>query len=440
MSSRTRSIERPTRSRQSKKSRNALLGATFGFFTDMYDIYLPVIALAPAMVYFEPAGASIQETAIFAGLIFTASIIGRPLGSLIFGPIGDRYGRRKTTLIAAAGAAICTGSMCFMPGYETLGMLSIVLLIALRLLDGVFLGGEYSAANPLAMEHAPAERRGMYGALINVGFPLSLVFITLVTMSTLALFPAGDVTASYSMWGWRIPFFIGFILTSALFFLYLRAVPESDLWAKKKDGSAGMRNLFTREVVRVFLLACVTMTGVWFTMNGSIGVFATHFKGLGVETSTVNSIMLTAAVISAVLFPAIGHLSQILGRRRIILLIGLVILTFGAGGSLVSVASLGAPMMSVCAVITIVSGFSIWATVTAYLIELFPTRLRSTGYGVAYSLPSIIPAFYAYYMVWLSDLIPFKYTPTIIIAVGAVLIILGSASIRDTRHVDLAEV
>jgi MFS family permease len=412
----------------------------FGFFTDMYDIYLPVVALAPAMVFFQPPGVTIEQTAIFSALIFTASIVGRPLGSLIFGPIGDRFGRRRTTLIAAGGAAICTGIMCFLPGYAQIGMASLVVLIALRLLDGIFLGGEYTAANPLAMEHAPTHRRGMYGALINVGFPLSLVFITLVTMATLAFFPQGEAAALYSVWGWRIPFFIGFILTSALFVLYLRAVPESDLWATETGTATGLRGLLTPSIARVFLFACVTMTGVWFSMNGSIGVFATHFKGLGIETSTVNAMMLTGAAVSALLFPFIGHLSQVAGRRVTIVAIGGILLAFGAGGSLLSVSMLGTAWMWIGAIISIVAGFSIWATVTAYLIELFPTSVRSTGYGVAYSLPSIIPAFYAYYMVWLGGLVPFKFTPAIIIGIGAVLIVVGAAATKDSRHTALAEI
>ncbi len=200
------------------KGRRALGAAIFGFFVDMYDVYLPVIVLAPAMVYFSATGTSGVDMAVFTLLIFVASIIGRPVGSLIFGPLGDTLGRRKTTLIAAAGSAVCTGIMAMLPGYSTLGIWALVILIALRLLDGVFLGGEYSAANPLAMEYTRRERRGIAGSMINMGYPLALATITVVTIVTMRIFPVGDATSAYAVWGWRIPFIIGFILCSSLFF------------------------------------------------------------------------------------------------------------------------------------------------------------------------------------------------------------------------------
>lgn len=434
--------ETPTAEQGSAKhGKNALFGAMFGFFADMYDIYLPVVALAPAMVYFQPEDSSTIDTAVFAALIFTASILGRPLGSLIFGPLGDRIGRRTTTLIAAGGSAVCTGIMCVMPGYAAIGIWALVMLVVLRLLDGVFLGGEYTAANPLAMEHAPKHRRGVYGSLINMGFPLSLAFITVVTMITLHFLPAGDAFSAYAVWGWRIPFVIGFILCLALFIAYLRAVPESELWATEdKPKGPIIGQLFAPGLRRVFLLACVTVTGLWFSMNGTVGVFAGHFQGLGVDTGTTNAIILVASTISAALFPVVGHLSQRLGRRRVILAIGTVILILGTGGMVLAVATVGTALMAVSAVLMLISGFLIWATITAFLIELFPTHIRATGYGIAYAIPSIVPAFYAYYMVWIDGVLPYEYTPAVIIALGGLLIVGGSASIRDARDKDLADI
>ncbi|MDJ1114910.1 MFS transporter [Microbacterium dauci] len=423
-----------------KNGRRALYGAMFGFYADMYDIYLPVVALAPAMVFFLPNASSAIDTALFAAAIFTASIIGRPLGSLIFGPLGDRVGRRKATLIAAAGSAVCTGIMCVMPGYAQIGMAALVMLVVLRLFDGIFLGGEYTAANPLAMEHAPARLRGVFGSLINMGFPLALVSITLLTMGTLVVFPQGDAESAYAVWGWRVPFFVGFILCSTLFVIYWKSVPESDLWASEQKADNVYRSLLSREMLPTLLLACVTVTGIWFSMNGTIGVFASHFRGLGVATEQVNATMLTAASIAAVLFPVVGYLSQRVGRRTVIIGIGALITVVSAGGFAVAIGNPSTPLMSVAAGAAIVCAFLIWATITAYLIELFPTRIRATGYGVAYALPSLIPAFYANYMVGLGGIMPFEYTPAVIVALGGVLIVVGAMFAKDRRSDNLATV
>ena len=426
--------------RTTPKGRRALYGAMFGFYADMYDIYLPVVALAPAMVFFLPNASSAIDTALFAAAIFTASIIGRPLGSLIFGPLGDRIGRRRATLIAAAGSAICTGIMCVMPGYAQIGMTALVLLVVLRLLDGVFLGGEYTAANPLAMEHAPKRLRGVFGSLINMGFPLSLVSITLLTMGTLAVFPQGDADSAYAVWGWRIPFVVGFILCTALFITYWRAVPESDLWASEKKADNVYRRLVSRQNLPTLLLACVTVMGLWFSMNGTIGVFTSHFRGLGVSTEQVNATMLTAACIAAVLFPVVGYLSQRLGRRTVIMAIGGLITVVSAGGLAIAIANPSTLLMSLAAGAAIVCAFIIWATITAYLIELFPTSIRATGYGVAYALPSLVPAFYANYMVSLGDVMPYAFTPVVIVAVGGILIVIGAFFAADRREADLADI
>lgn len=423
-----------------KDRKNAQYGAMFGFFVDMYDIFLPVVALAPAMVYFQPETATTVESAVFAALIFAASIVGRPLGSLIFGPLSDRIGRRKTTLIAAGGSAVCTGLMCIMPGYAQIGLAALVLLIILRLFDGAFIGGEYTAANPLAMEHAPKHRRGVYGSLINMGFPLSLAFITLVTIITLQFFPAGTADSPYAEWGWRIPFFIGFILCSSLFFVYLRSVPESDMWESGKKQGNEYRQLLSGSIRRVFLLACVTITGLWLSMNGTISIFSNHFQGLGVSTSLVNTTILAAALISAALFPVIGYLSQKIGRRNIILIIGALILVVGSLSTAAAVSLAETMWVSVFGAVALITGFTIWATITAFLIELFPTHIRATGYGVTYALPSIIPAFYAYYMVWLGGVMPYEYTPAVITALGGLFIVVGAAFIQDARHKELSDI
>jgi MFS family permease len=126
----------------------ALRAAFIGFFVDMFDVYLPVVALGPAMSYFQPASLSPALKSTLFYTVFALSLVGRPVGATLFGHYGDKIGRRRVTIISMGGFALATLLIGLLPGYETWGMSSIVILTLLRFLDGIFLGGEYTAPIP----------------------------------------------------------------------------------------------------------------------------------------------------------------------------------------------------------------------------------------------------------------------------------------------------
>jgi MFS family permease len=198
-------------------ARRAVQAAFFGFFVDMFEVYLPIAVLAPALVYFIPGGLSGAAQATMFYVVFAVSLIGRPIGAAIFGHFGDRMGRRRTTLVSVAGFGIVTLLIAALPGYEAWGHSAFVVLIVLRLLGGIFIGGEYTAANPLAMEYSPKEKRGLYAAFIHIGYPAALVCISLLAALMLKVATGGDAGSAYAVWGWRIPFVIGALLAGALF-------------------------------------------------------------------------------------------------------------------------------------------------------------------------------------------------------------------------------
>ena len=129
-------------------NRAAIVGAIVGNFVDQFDIFLPVIALAPASAtVFGPT-----DIARNAGVIFVATLLGRPVGAAIFGPLSDRIGRARTTILALMGIAVTTLLIALVPGYTVIGSGALIAVVALRFLGGIFLGGEYTSALPLAME------------------------------------------------------------------------------------------------------------------------------------------------------------------------------------------------------------------------------------------------------------------------------------------------
>src|SRR5580693_1591460 len=179
------------------QARRAVWGAFVGFFVDNYDIFLPIIALAPAIGYFIPKSIPPATAAVASAMIFATTLIGRPLGAFIFGHFADTIGRKRTTIISVTGFAIVTLMIAVLPGYEQWGSAVIFIFIGLRLIDGIFLGGEYTSASPLAMEYCPKPKRGFYGAVIQSAASLGTAAISLITLAVLLVLPAAGPDAPY---------------------------------------------------------------------------------------------------------------------------------------------------------------------------------------------------------------------------------------------------
>jgi MFS family permease len=420
-------------------ARRAVRAAYFGFFVDMFEVYLPIAVLAPALAYFIPAGLSAATKATIFSVVFAISLMGRPIGSLIFGHFGDRLGRRRITLISVAGFAIATLLVAALPGYAAWGSASIAALLALRLADGIFIGGEYTAANPLAMECSHKEKRGLNAALIHVGYPAALVCVSLLTASILKLAPGGGADSAYAVWGWRIPFVIGALLAGALFLYYYFMVPESEVWRSSKKSAAPLKEIFAGADLRRLGQLVVVMSGAWLTLDATVaalpGVINTV---LGVKSPDVNTGVLIGAAISAPIFPLIGILSQKFGRRPMIIILGALNI-FPASAlyyALVAGAYRDPTKLIGLVALLLVLTIPVWAVITPYLTESFRTEIRSSGYGISYSFATILPGLYSFYMLGLAKFMPFEFSPIVLLAVGGLMLSLGALAGPETKHVD----
>jgi len=420
----------------------ALRAAFVAFFVDMFDVYLPIVALGPAMAYFQPATLSptLQSTLFY--IVFALSLVGRPIGAALFGHFSDKLGRRKVTMVSMAGFAAVTLLIALLPGYATWGMGSIVALVFLRFVDGVFLGGEYTCANPLAMEYAPKEKRGAWAAFIHAGFPVSMIVVSLITGGLLHLIPAGSAGSAYSVWGWRIPFLVGALAALAVFLYYLRSVPESKVWAQSEKVKSPLRELFRRENLSILFQVFVLMSGAWFTLN----IVTSILPGILLTFRHVSSITVTNAqlmenVVLALCFVPFGMLGQKIGRRTVLWLLGLAGCTIGPVAYYVLVRSGYRNPVELVVLFTLVNfcATPVWAIVTSYINERFTTRVRATGYGVGYSAAIIIPSFSSFYMLGLSRLgLRYEYTEVALFALGGFLLVIGALSGPETKHIDIA--
>src|SRR5215212_333762 len=309
------------------RAKHAIRGAWFGFFVDMFDIYLPIVVLAPALIYFVAPEMGTLEKSVVSGTIFAATLLGRPIGSVIFGHFADSIGRRRTTIISVSGFGVVTLLIALLPGYQQWGIVAVILLIVLRLVDGIFLGGEYTSANPLAMEYSPKEKRGFYSAVIMSGYPLAFATISAITTVLLLFIPADDINSPYMQWGWRIPFVIGSLLAFALVFYYVRFVNESELCEEGGGGGESpLRQLFTqRENLLSFLQVFVLMSGFWLSLQ-TVAAILPGLLGSQVGLSKTNT-TITLVVANVVLvggYIASGVISQRVGRRPFLIVYGLI--------------------------------------------------------------------------------------------------------------------
>lgn len=428
-------------SERMKAGQRALRAAFMGFFVDMFDVYLPIVTLGPAMSYFQPATLSpaLQSTLYY--IVFALSLVGRPIGATLFGHYGDKLGRRKVTLLSIGGFGMVTLLIGLLPGYQTWGVASITLLIVLRLVDGIFIGGEYTGANPLAMEYAPKNSRGAWSAIIQAAFPVAMAVMALMTAGLLRIFPAGNTESPYVRWGWRIPFFVGALLASGVFVYYLKRVPESEVWASAEKSRWPLKELFRGGNFRCLLQVFLLMSGIWFTLNAITSIM----PGVLLTVRHVNTVVVTNAqfianLVLILVFVPVGLLGQRLGRRVLLTAFGLTSCTLGPCLYFVLVKSGYRSAVEVIVLVTAVNlcATPVWAMITSYITERFPTSVRASGYGVGYSAATIIPAFSSFYMLGLKGLgVPYAYTEIVILALGGVLLLAGALSGPETKHVDI---
>jgi len=295
-------------------------GASVGTVFEWYDFYL-YGSLAGFITTHFFAGVNETTGYIFALLAFAAGFAVRPFGAIVFGRLGDLWGRKNTFLVTMLLMGVSTFAVGLLPGYETIGVAAPALLIALRLIQGLALGGEYGGAATYVAEHAPPGKRGLYTSWIQTtataGLFLSLIVILLVRTNI------GE--DAFKAWGWRIPFLVSALLLGVSLWIRLK-LNESPVFQKMVDEGKTAKKPLAESFghwpnLKLVILALVGLTAgqavVWYT-----GQFYALFfleKMLKVDGVLTNTLVAIALALGTPFFVVFGWLSDKVGRKPIIL-------------------------------------------------------------------------------------------------------------------------
>lgn len=401
-------------SRLPDAGRAALRGGVVGNFVDQLHIFLPLLALAPAL----KTVAGPHAGATTGGLVVMAMLLGRPVGGIVFGRLADRLGRTRTTTIAIAGTAACTLGIAAVPTHDVVGAAAIAVVLALRFAGGVFVAGEYSAAIPLAMEWSAPRRRGLVSGRIMAMAPWAQATIALATGGLLvALGPQ-----AYAAWGWRLCFVAGGLASLAMLAYYRLRVADAPLPLAPPAGRAPrLGDLLAGRYAPSFWQMFGLMTGLWLWTNTTV-VVLTQRLAAGHGAGTVSAVMGAAAVGQALVMGLTGHLSTVTGRRRFFVLWGLLGVVAGPLLWLAALSAAPVPAVAAAAIGLQVVTVTAYGPIGAYLSERFPAAIRSTGYGTAYSLSIVVPALYPSYLPGLATVLGPDGAVIALIVLGGLLV------------------
>ncbi|WP_336866127.1 MFS transporter [Peribacillus frigoritolerans] len=369
---------------EKKQMRRILIASLVGSSIEWFDYFLygTVSALVFNQLFFVNEDPTIGLLLSYAS--FALAFFIRPFGGVIFSHIGDRIGRKKTLVLTLSLMGVATFGMGLLPTYQAVGIWAPILLITLRLVQGLGIGGEWGGALLLAVEYAPAEKRGLFGAIPQMGVTIGMLLGT-VALSIMTLLPEN----AFMTWGWRIPFIFSALLV--FFGLWIRkGIDETPSFKKVKESGEvpklpiveTLKN-YWREVL-IAVGAKVVETAPFYIFSTFVVSYATANLGFS-RTATLTAVMI-ATIITTILIPFMGMLSDKIGRKKLFIggTIGMALFAFPYFWLLQQKSVL------LLIVATVIGLGVIWAPITAVLgtmfSEIFDARIRYTGITLGYQI------------------------------------------------------
>ncbi len=369
--------------------KKVIFASSAGTLIEWYDFYVFGVLATTLTTVFYPKGN--ETVALLAALAtFGTGFAVRPFGALFFGRIGDLIGRKITFLVTISLMGGATFLIGLLPSYDSIGIIAPIALVLLRLLQGLALGGEYGGAAIYVAEHAPDHRRGYYTSYIQTTATAGLVLALAVTVGVREI--VGE--AAFTQWGWRLPFLLSGILVALALYIRL-SLRETPLFQRlkeaKKSSTSPLKDAFGNGGWKMILLVLFGATAgqavVWYTGQ----FYALFFLQTVLEIELVTSALIVgvALILATPFFLIFGRLSDRIGRKPIILggcvIAALSYLPIYRGMSAVA-EPLNVVAMTALVWIQVVFVTMVYGPIAAYLVELFPAKVRYTSLSVPYHL------------------------------------------------------
>ncbi|MEV5547777.1 MFS transporter [Streptomyces sp. NPDC052309] len=356
-----------------------------GTAIEFYDFF--VYGTAAALVLgplFFPTFSPVAGTLAAFGT-FGAGFVARPLGSVLFGHIGDRHGRRPVLVASLLLTGASTVAVGCVPTYDSIGVAAPLLLVALRFLQGLGLGGEWGGAVLLTAEHAPAGRRGLWSSFPQIGPSVGFLLANGVVLAL----SASLSEAQFAQWGWRVPFWTAGVL--ALAGLWLRSsLTESPRFLEIDDHARVPLAEVVRDHWRLVLLTAGALA-IGYAIFYAVSTWSLAYgtERLGVDRGVMLSCIMAAVVVKGALTPLAALLGDRYGRRPLCLA--------GCGAAvlwmfpMVALLATGEPLPMFLGFLGAMIAFiTMFAVIAAYLPELYEPRVRCTGAAVGYNLGGVV--------------------------------------------------
>jgi MFS transporter, MHS family, shikimate and dehydroshikimate transport protein len=415
-----------------------VFASCFGTIIEWYDFL--IYATAATLVFnraffptFDPLASTLAALGTYA-----VGFLGRPLGGALFGHFGDRLGRKSMLVLTLFIMGLSTFCIGLLPTYASIGVLAPILLIVLRIVQGIGLGGEWGGASLTVLEHAPAEKRGFYASFVQIGFPIGLVLASLV-FALVTKLPDAD----FASYGWRIPFLISIVLLGVGTFVRAR-VPETPVFErlKKRDGLS--RNPVGEAVgknTKTFLIAVgLKLSEVSWVYLLTVFVVGYATTRLGLPKPMMLDAVMYAALLELVSLPLFGWISDRIGRRPLYILGALFTIAF-AFPLFWMVESKSTALIFAAIMIAMNFGHGMmFGPESAYFPELFGSRVRYSGASIGFQVSAAIGGGFApIFATAMAGYFGGTTGVSIMMIVLALVTLAAALAARETRGLPLAD-
>jgi metabolite-proton symporter len=416
--------------------RRALVASTVGMSIEWYDFFL--YGTAAALVFpklFFP-GASNYAGVLASFATYAVGFAARPVGAAIFGHWVDRIGRKATLITTLLTMGIASALIGLMPSYNSIGFWAPTILVILRILQGLGVGGEWGGSVTLSMEWGNPRRRGFIASWPQVGVPIGLLLST----GAVSLFShiSGD---AFNSWGWRVPFLLSVVLIGIGLWIRL-GVLESPLFAREVEGKRVEKQpvleVIKRQPKEILLSAMLRMSEQmpFYIFTVFVLEYGTDTLGFGKNFLT-NSVALAAAV-SLFSVPFFGHLSDRIGRKRMYM-IGAAVTALWAIPYFALLNAQVAGLAVIAIVLSLVPHDMQYGPQAALIAESFTTRVRYSGAGLGYQLASVVAGGPAPLLAaWLLHTFDSSLPIALYIIAGAVVTLIATALLPDAGRAEIA--